>query len=267
MKKFGVIGAGNMASAIIGGVLKKKVFAADEICASASRETSRNLLSLREEYHISITGDNRAAAEDAEIILLAVKPQQYADVIREIAPVVTDKQLVISIAAGKSLAWLSEQFGKDVKLIRTMPNTPALVGEGMTGFCCGKGITAEDREKALVVLSAIGLAEEVTESQMDAVVAVSGSSPAYIFMLIEAMADAAVAEGMKREQAYRFAEQAVLGSAKLALETGKHPAVLKDMVCSPAGTTIEAVRALEESGFRAAIEDAMAVCAEKSRSM
>ena len=176
-------------------------------------------------------------------------------------------QLVITIAPGKTLSWLEAQFGKKVKIVRTMPNTPALVGEGMTAACVNQYVTEEEKEYALRILSSFGKVELVPEHLIDAVVVVSGSAPAYVFMFIEAMADAAVAEGMPRAQAYAFAAQAVYGSAKMVLETGKHPGELKDMVCSPAGTTIEAVRVLEEKGFRSAVIEAMRACADVSRSL
>ena len=172
---------------------------------------------------------------------------------------------MITIAPGKTLSWLEEQFGKRVKIVRTMPNTPALVGEGMTAACVNQYVTEEEKAYALKILNAFGKVELVPEHLIDAVVAVSGSAPAYVFMFIEAMADAAVAEGMPRAQAYEFAAQAVYGSAKMVLETGKHPGELKDMVCSPAGTTIEAVRVLEERGFRSAVMEAMRACANVSR--
>ena len=148
-----------------------------------------------------------------------------------------------------------------------MPNTPALVGEGMTGVSPNEAVKEEDLEKAMKLLSSFGKAEVIPEKLMDAVVSVSGSSPAYVFMMIEAMADGAVKLGMPRDKAYTFAAQAVMGSAKMVLETGRHPAELKDMVCSPAGTTIAAVQVLEEAGFRAGLIDAMEACAEVSRSL
>ena len=154
-----------------------------------------------------------------------------------------------------------------MKIVRTMPNTPALVGEGMTAACVNEYVTEEEKAYALKILGSFGKAEVVAEGLIDAVVAVSGSAPAYVFMFIEAMADAAVAEGMPRPQAYQFAAQAVYGSAKMVLETGKHPGELKDMVCSPAGTTIEAVAVLEERGLRSSVIEAMRVCAEVSRTM
>ena len=153
------------------------------------------------------------------------------------------------------------------KIVRCMPNTPALVGEGCTGVCANKNVTKEELQMVLNLMNSFGVAEVVPESLMDTVVGVSGSSPAYVFMFIEAMADAAVAEGMPRKQAYHFAAQAVLGSAKMVLETGMHPGELKDMVCSPGGTTIQAVKVLEEKGMRGAVMDAVEACIEKSRQL
>lgn len=148
-----------------------------------------------------------------------------------------------------------------------MPNTPALVGEAVTAICPNKNVSDEEKKVVSELLSSFGIAQFINENIMDAVIAVSGSSPAYVFMFIEAMADAAVAEEMPRAQAYQFAAQSVLGSAKMVLETGKHPGELKDMVCSPAGTTIEAVKVLEEKGFRSSVIEAMSACADKSRNM
>ena len=170
-----------------------------------------------------------------------------------------------SIAPGKTLKWLEELFEKPVKLVRCMPNTPALVGEGMTGMCANERLTEEEKKEICRILEGCGKVEQVDEGLMDVVVSVSGSSPAYVFLFIEAMADAAVADGMPRAQAYQMAAQAVLGSAKMVLETGKHPGELKDMVCSPGGTTIEAVRVLEEKGMRSAVIEAMKACTEKAK--
>jgi len=154
-----------------------------------------------------------------------------------------------------------------VKIIRTMPNTPAMVCEGMTAVCPNPLVSKQELEYICKLLSSFGKAEVVAEYMMDAVVAVSGSSPAYVFMFIEAMADAAVKEGLPRDKAYKFAAQAVYGSAKMVLETGKHPAVLKDMVCSPAGTTIDAVEVLERNGFRSSVMQAMDACAKKAKAL
>ena len=261
--RLGFIGCGNMASAIIEGILKKEICKKEEIIASNLTEEER--LRSSERLQIVTTLDNKEVVQNADILFLSVKPQFYADAIVEVRDCIREDQLVITIAPGKTLAWLEEQFGKPVKIVRTMPNTPALVGEGMTAACVNRYVTEEEKVYALRILNAFGKVEVVPEHLIDAVVAVSGSAPAYVFMFIEAMADAAVAEGMPRAQAYGFAAQAVFGSAKMVLETGKHPGELKDMVCSPAGTTIEAVRVLEEKGFRSAVIEAMRACADVSR--
>lgn len=262
MMKLGFIGTGNMAGAIMGGIIQKGIFRPEQIIGADISEAGRR--KAKETYGIEVTEDNRKVAA-AEVLILSVKPQFYADAIAEIRDCIRDDQLVITIAPGKTLSWLEEQFGKRVKIVRTMPNTPALVGEGMTAACVNQYVTEEEKAYALKILDSFGKVELVPEHLIDAVVAVSGSSPAYVFMFIEAMADAAVAEGMPRTQAYEFAAQAVYGSAKMVLETGKHPGELKDMVCSPAGTTIEAVRILEKKGFRSAVIEAMRACADVSR--
>lgn len=263
--KLGFIGIGNMASAMLNGIVKNGIIPAEEIIAS-NRSLSK-CDKIHEELKIHVTQDNREVAKKAEIIVLAVKPQIYETVIEEIKDCITEKQLIITMAPGKTLAWVQKKFGREVKIVRTMPNTPAMVGEGMTAACYNGCVTEEELSEAVRILEGFGKVEIINEHLMDAVVSVSGSSPAYVFMMIEAMADGAVSAGMPRTQAYQFAAQAVLGSAKMVLETGKHPGELKDMVCSPAGTTIEAVRTLEEKGFRSAIIEAMKVCEEKSRKM
>ena len=253
--KLGFIGTGNMAGAIMGGVIKSNVFKPEEIIGADLFAPGRER--VQKEYGINVTADNKEVAQKAETIILSVKPQFYESVIADIKDVVTDKQIIITIAPGKTLAWLAEQFGKDVKIVRTMPNTPAMVGEGMTAVCPNEHLTEDEIAYVKSLLESFSRAEIVPERLMDVVTAVSGSSPAYVFMLIEAMADAAVSGGMPRKQAYQFAAQAVLGSAKMVLDTGKHPGELKDMVCSPAGTTICGVDALEHAGIRAGFIDAI----------
>ena len=262
--KLGFIGTGNMAGAIMGGIIRNGVLKPEEIIGSDILEAGRE--KVHSLYGICVTDDNREAAK-AEIVVLSVKPQYYEQTIAQIRDEITDEQVIVTLAPGKTLEWLQGQFGKDVKIVRTKPNTPAMVGAGMTAACANALVTKEELEKVLTILRSFGEVEVVSEHLIDAVVSASGSSPAYVFMMIEAMADAAVADGMPRPQAYKFAAQAVMGSAKMVLETGKHPGELKDMVCSPAGTTIEAVQVLEERGFRSAIIEAMRVCAEKSRNM
>lgn len=263
--KLGFIGTGNMASAIMGGIIGEKMISAEEIIGADLLASGRE--KVKEQFGIQVTEKNQEVVEKAEVIILSVKPQFYEDVINQIKDCVKKEQIIITIAPGKTLAWLAEKFGKEVKIVRTMPNTPALVGEGMTAMCPNEHMEKEETEYVKRLLESFGRVEVVPERLMDVVVSVSGSSPAYVFMMIEAMADAAVSGGMPRAQAYQFAAQAVYGSAKMVLETGKHPGELKDMVCSPAGTTIEAVRTLEEMGFRSSIIEAMKVCEEVSRNL
>ncbi len=263
--KIGFIGMGNMAGAMVGGMLKKGIAKKEDIIGAA--KTQKTCQRAEETYGIGMYQDNRKVAEQAEVLVLAVKPQFLAEVIDEIKDCVSPQTLVVSIAAGRTMAWIEEQFGRKIKLVRCMPNTPALVLEGCTGICAGDLVSEEELAYVVTLMESFGLASVVTEKLMDVVVGVSGSSPAYVFMFIEAMADEAVAEGMPRAQAYQFAAQSVLGSAKMVLETGKHPGELKDMVCSPAGTTIQAVKVLEEMGMRASVMDAMEACIEKSRNM
>lgn len=264
-KKIGFIGCGNMASAMIGGILSAGVLKPEEMIVS--NHTALKLEKAKEQFGIETTQDNHTVAAESEILVLAVKPQFYGKVIEEISDDVPDASIVVTLAPGKTLEKLQNTFGRDLKIIRTMPNTPALVREGMTALCPGKLVTEEELGMVSRIFSAFGRTEVVSEAMMDAVVAVSGSSPAYVFLLIEAMADAAVMGGLPREKAYTFAAQSVFGSAKMMLETGKHPGELKDMVCSPAGTTIEAVAALERAGFRGSVIEAMRACMEKSASM
>ena len=263
--KLGFIGTGNMASAMMGGILNNQILSVDEVMGSNPGSQKRE--SVKKQFGIYVTADNNEVVEKADVIVLSVKPQFYEEVISEIREFIRVNQIVITIAPGKTLAWLTEKFGKEVKLVRTMPNTPALVGAGMTAMCPNEHMTEEEIAYVRTLLKSFGRVEIVPERLMDTVVSTSGSSPAYVFMMIEAMADAAVSGGMPRAQAYQFAAQAVMGSAKMVLETGKHPGELKDMVCSPGGTTIEAVRTLEEYGFRSGIIEAMKVCEEKSKSM
>lgn len=263
--KIGFIGLGNMATAMIGGIINKGIVTKDEIYGADAFEVAVN--KAKENLGIHAGGDNLEVVEKADILVLAVKPQFYQAVISQIKGHIKESQIVVSIAPGKTISWLEEQFGKPVKMVRCMPNTPALVLEGCTGVCHNEQVTKEEMETVLTILKSFGVASLVPEHLMDVVVGVSGSSPAYVFMFIEAMADAAVADGMPRAQAYEFAAQAVYGSAKMVLETGKHPGELKDMVCSPAGTTIVAVKELEKNGFRSAVIEAQMACVEKSKSL
>lgn len=263
--KIGLIGLGNMAGAMIGGLIANGFVRAEDIYGSdANAELAEERAKV---CRINITKSNIATAEIADYLILAVKPQFVGEVIDEIKDAGKEGQVVISIVAGKSIAWITKRFGHEIKLVRCMPNTAALVSEAMTAFSPNGNVSDEELKTVQQILESFGHAQVVPEHLMDSVVGVSGSAPAYVFMLIEAMADAAVEGGMPRQQAYTFAAQAVLGSAKLMLETGKHPGELKDMVCSPAGTTIAAVKALEQGCFRGTVMEAVKAAIERSKEL
>ena len=262
--KIGFIGCGNMGTAMIRGILKSKVAAPEEMMASDLSEAARE--KIKKELGIGC-GSNQETARFADVLVLAVKPQFYEEMLSSIREEVQTDTLIMSLAPGRSLAYLSERLGAQVPVIRVMPNTPALIGQGMAGICGGKNVTESQLACAKKICESFGRCEIVTEHMLDVVTGISGSSPAYVFMMIEAMADAAVAEGMPRAMAYEFAAQAVAGSAKMVLESGLHPGILKDQVCSPAGTTIEAVAVLEKMGFRSALIEAVRACVKKAGSM
>jgi len=264
-KNIGFIGCGNMAQAMIGGLVKSGIVSNEFIMASDINQM--NLDQVEQSYQIKITMNNEKVAKFSDVLILAVNPHLYEVVINEIKEVVKPDVVIVVIAAGISNEQMLEMFNKEIKVVKVMPNTPALVLEAMSAVCPNQFINEDELNIVLSILRTFGKAEVVEERLMDAVIAVSGSSPAYVFILIEAMADAAVLEGLPRNLAYQFAAQAVLGSAKMVLETGMHPGALKDMVTSPGGITIEAVAKLEEKGFRSAIIEAMKTCVEKSKTM
>ncbi len=261
--KIGFIGVGNMGRAIIEGIVK-----ADGACEIMVYDKNRdNMLYVCEKYGAIAAENNQELAAQADILFLAVKPNVLYNVIDEIKKSINFEATVVSIVAGQSMEKIESAFGKRINLVRVMPNTPALVGEGMTALCPNRNVGENALKNVCEIFEKLGRAELVSECMMDAVTAVSGSSPAYIFMVIEAMADAAVMGGLPRDKAYIFAAQAVLGSAKMVLETGAHPGELKDSVCSPGGTTIEAVKVLEDRGLRSALIEAMQACMDKSKKL
>ena len=262
----GMIGTGNMGSAILRGIVDASYVKASQIIAFDA--SSRRMNELEEDIPgIQLARDCLEVAEKADLIILAVKPIYVKDVIGEIHSALNGKA-VLSIAAGWTVNMLENAlYGTSATYLRVMPNTPALVGEGMTALCDNTTFSKEDFNYAKGIFDSIGKTKVLPERLFDGVVAVSGSSPAYVYMMIEAMADAAVKEGISRVYAYEMAAQSVLGSALMVLSSGTHPAALKDAVCSPGGTTIEAVEELERKGFRAAIMDAMDACARKSREL
>ena len=264
-KKVGFIGCGNMGSAMVGGLIKSGFVNKEDLIISTKTESSAKR--LEEELEVNITLDNREVVKASDVIFLAVKPYMYKAVIEEIKEVLSKDKLIVTIAAGVSIKDMEDWLGAGYKVIRTMPNTPALVGEAMSAICINKNVSKEELEYTCNLFKSFGEYVELDEKDFHGFIALCGSSPAYVFVFIEAMADAAVKLGIPRAKAYRMAAQSVLGSAKMVLDTGKHPGELKDMVCSPGGTTIEAVAELEKQGFRNAVIEALVKCAEKSKSM
>ena len=268
-KKIGFIGGGNMAEAMIKGLLSASFIEAKNVFVSEPSEAKRD--TLHAEYKIKVSADNRELVKKCDIIILAVKPQIVQKVLRDIASLVGRDKLVISIAAGVPIAIMDDVLrgGKNKKfsIVRTMPNTPALVQEGVTAIASGEHVRKIDVKISHRIFEAVGRTVDVEEDQLDAVTGLSGSGPAYIFMLIEALSDAGVKMGLSREVANTLTIQTVLGSAKLARESGKHPGELKDMVTSPAGTTISGLHALEEGSFHTTLMNAVEDATLRSREL
>ena len=259
--KIGFIGGGNMAGAILEGVLASGLSKKEELVVC-----DKNPDALRK-YEGIATGTNNVAALECDYVVLAVKPFILPMVLKELKDSGKDlsKAVFVSIVAGASVDSIRSVLGTEAKIVRVMPNTPAMVREGMTVVSAKEeNLSEEEFSGALSIFCAVGKTEVLPETMLNAVIGISGSSPAYVFMMIEAMADAGVRDGLARDVAYRLAAQSVLGSAKMVLESGKHPGELKDMVCSPKGTTIEAVAELENKGFRSAIIDAVKACNDKA---
>lgn len=265
-KKIGFVGCGNMGSAMLEGILKAGVYTKENIFCSAKSESSKKALS--EKFGINVT-DNIGVAKNSDILILAVKPHFFSEVIKEIKDYVKENTIIVSVAAGVGIQDIEDMFeiSSGLKVIRTMPNTPALVGEGMTAVCPNKNIKAEELEEVQSIFNSFGKSEVLEEKYFHAFIALCGSSPAYAYMFIEAMGTAGIKAGIPASKSYILAAQSLLGTAKMVLETGEHPAVLKDKVCSPGGTTIEAVSTLENMGFRKSIIEAMEACEKKSKEM
>lgn len=264
-KKIGFIGCGNMASAMISGIIESELVKKENILASAN--TKATLDKVKEKYNINTTLDNKEVAKKSDFIILAIKPYMYGKILEEIKSDIRKDAVVVSIGAGISLDFLKENLNEGAKYIKTMPNTPAMVGEGMSALSPGENMKDADIEDVVKIFNSFGKAEIIEEKLMDGFTALCGSSPAYVYMIIEAMADGGVLEGIPRDKAYTMAAQAVLGGAKMVLDTGMHPGKLKDNVCSPGGTTIEAVASLEENNIRSTMIEAIRTCADKSRQM
>ena len=264
-KKIGFIGCGNMGKAMLGGILKSGLTNPKNIFVSVSSHESS--LNLNKEFGVNSCCDNGFVCQNSDILILAVKPQLFKEISSELSKEIKNSSIIVSVMAGITLEALSYAFPNVSKIVRAMPNTPALCLEAMSAVAPNENVSKNELSEIIEIFNSFGKTEVVPEKLFDAVIGVSGSSPAYVFMFIEALADGAVLEGMPRDIAYKFASQAVLGSAKMVLETNAHPGELKDMVCSPSGTTIEAVKALEDGAFRATVMDAVGKCCEKSRLM
>jgi pyrroline-5-carboxylate reductase len=263
-ERIAFIGAGNMGSAMIRGLIKSGVAKPSQIMASDL--DAERVGALAKELKIAVAKDNRSAVEWCDLVVLAVKPQVLDEVLHELGDI--GSKLVLSIVAGATIAKIQSGLGGKAKVVRAMPNTPALVGAGISAFCAGSGVTATELKGAQKILGAVGETVLVKKEELlDAVTGLSGSGPAYVFLVIEALADGGVLMGLDRETALKLAVQTVLGSAKLLIETGKHPAQLREMVTSPGGTTAMGLKKLEQKGVRGAFISAVKSATERAREL
>ena len=259
------LGCGNMAKAMIEGIVSKGVVDACDVTATtAHAETAQ---AAAAQLGIAVDTDNRAAVKGADVVVLAVKPYLYQDTIAQTREDVPDGAVVATVAPGKTIAWVQEQFGRQVKVVRTAPNTPAKVLAGLTGYCSSDSCTPEDVDAVKSLIDSFGVSIEVPEKLMDVIATVGGSSPAFVYMFIEALADGGVSEGLPRDMALTVSAQAVLGAAKMVLESDDHPGTLKDRVCSPAGSTIKGVEQLELGAFRGTVTNAIRMTTQAARNL
>ncbi len=264
-KRLAIIGAGAMGSALVRGLIQSEKLKADQIVAS---DIDEERLKQLQPFGVQTTNDNKLAVQQSDVALLCVKPQVMDEVLAEISPAVDPKKhCVISIAAGIPISRLESALPEGTPVVRVMPNTPAQVLAGASAIALGTNATELHRQIAHEIFSAVGLVIDVPEKLIDAVTALSGSGPAYVFVFAEALADAGVNLGLPRAVALKLAAQTLLGAAKMLLETGKHPAELKDMVTSPGGTTIAALSVLERKAFRGAIIEAVAVAHQRAKEL
>jgi pyrroline-5-carboxylate reductase len=261
-RQWGFIGAGKMATALIRGMLRSGVAGTATIAASDPLESARS--GLAADTGIRVYEANAPVVERSDVLVLAVKPQTMPQVLSQLRPLLGPGHLVVSIAAGVSIATLIEALGPDRRIVRVMPNTPALLGEGASAYALGPGVPAADEAVMKAFLSSVGRAVQVPETMLDAVTGLSGSGPAFVYLMIEALADGGVRVGLPRDIATMLAAQTVLGGARMVLETGLHPGVLKDQVASPGGTTIAGLHALERAGVRGALIDAVEAATRRS---
>ncbi|MBM3833764.1 MAG: pyrroline-5-carboxylate reductase [Verrucomicrobia bacterium] len=261
----GFLGAGKMASALAKGFVQAGLITANRVLASDPVEAAR--ASFAQAVGAKTTVHNLEVLKFAKVVLLAVKPDQVKELLAEINGVFASEHVLISIAAGVPLAKLEGGLIAGARVIRVMPNTPALIGASATGYALGKCATPEDGRLAQTLFSAVGVAFQVKETLLDAVTGLSGSGPAYVYLITEALSDGGVAAGLPRDIATKLAAQTVLGAARMVLETGLHPGILKDMVTSPGGTTIEGIHEMEKGNVRAALINAVRAASEKSKKL
>ena len=262
--KIGFIGGGNMAEAFIKGLMSGG-FPAEDIHFFEPNETRRDL--MLERYGITCSENNAALVAESDIIVLATKPQILDKVLNEVNGSFSDDKLLISILAGITTMTLEAGLGGQARVVRSMPNTPALAGRGAAALCPGSNMTEEDKRVAQHLFETVGIALWVEEGQMDAVTGLSGSGPAFVYTFIEALTAGGVQEGLRLDIAHALAVQTVVGAAHLVQVTGEHPALLREKVCSPAGTTISAIRVLEERGLRAMMMEAVGAATARSREL
>jgi pyrroline-5-carboxylate reductase len=255
-KKIAVLGCGKMGTILLQGFLKQGLINKGEAVATVQHEEHRRELA-RELPGVSVSTDNRAAVSGAPVVLIALKPQALPQVLEEISPVLAPETLLISIAASTTTEYIQQRVNNNVHVVRAMPNTPAMVGAAMTALCAGATARKHHLEMARNLFESVGRAVIVDEKHMDAITALSGSGPAFTFVILESMAEAGVKVGLPREMATMLAAQTLFGAAKLALETGHHPALLKDAVTTPAGCTIEGLIELEKGGLRVTMMNAV----------
>jgi len=264
-KQVGILGTGNMGEALIHGLLYGHLCRPEQIFCSDVRV--ERLKIIREKYGVKSTSHNTEVVKQSEIIILSVKPQIMKQVVEEIAKYLDLSKLIISIAAGVPLDAIEACARKDLKLIRVMPNICVSVREGVSAIASGKHATKDDLMTAKTILDSVGKSLFIEESLLDAVTGLSGSGPAYIFLIIDALADAGVKVGLSRDDAIILASQTVLGAAKMLIETGEHPGKLKDMVTSPGGTAIAGLHTLEEGGLRTTLINAVEVATQRSKAL
>ena len=264
-RQIGFVGGGNMAEALLGGLLRKGLTTPDRLLVSDPLSSRRDL--LRRNFAVSVTADNQAAVQGVDIVVLCVEPQVLDDVLTELAPSLITHPLLVSVAAGYPLSRLQDRIAGSARFVRAMPNTPSAIGEGVTAMSLAPALSSDDRETARQLFESVGTVVVVEERLLDAVTGLSGSGPAYVYAMIEALADGGVLVGLPRATAQQLAAQTVAGAATMVLQQGEHPAVLKDRVASPGGTTITGLAQLEQGRLRATLISAVEAASQRSQEL